>query len=349
MLLRFVAACCLSAGFRGPLWTRAPRITGKSVFHEWTAESPHGQLMATPMRILLTGSSGLIGRALVPFLIAGGHEVTRLVRSRVSASGGVLSWEPGAGRIQVDRLEGFDAVVHLAGETIAGRWTSRKKARILESRVQGTRLLSGSLAQLRHPPGVLVAASAVGFYGDRGGEIVNETSPAGTLFLSEVATAWEAATGPAARGGIRVVDLRLGFVLSPVGGGLAMMLLPFKMGLGGRVGNGRQYLSWIALDDVLGAVTHILASDLCGPVNVVAPHPVTNLEFTKTLGRVLRRPTIFPLPAFAARLAFGEMADNLLLASTRVQPSRLLATGYRFQFPELEAALRHVLGGTWQT
>jgi uncharacterized protein (TIGR01777 family) len=306
--------------------------------------------MVTPMRILLTGSSGLIGRALVPFLTAGGHEVTRLVRSRASASGGLLSWEPSASRIQVDDLEGFDAVVHLAGETIAGLWTSRKKARILESRVQGTRLLSESLAQLQRPPAVLVAASAVGFYGDRGDEIVNEASPAGSLFLSEVATAWEAATEPAARGGIRVVNLRLGFVLSAAGGGLAMMLLPFRMGLGGRVGNGRQYLSWIALDDVLGAVTHVLASDvLRGPVNLVAPHPVTNLEFTKTLGRVLRRPTVFPMPAFAARLALGEMADNALLASTRVEPSRLLATGYQFQFPELEAALRHALGGMWQT
>jgi uncharacterized protein (TIGR01777 family) len=299
------------------------------------------------MRILLTGSSGLIGRALLPFLTAGGHEVTRLVRSRAPASGGLLSWEPGAGRIQVGELEGFDAVVHLAGETIAGRWTSRKKTRILESRVQGTRLLSESLAQLRHPPRVLVAASAVGFYGDRRDEIVSEASPAGTLFLSKVASAWEAATEPAARGGIRVANLRLGFVLSAAGGGLAMMLLPFKLGVGGRVGNGHQYLSWIALDDVLGAVMHVFVSDsLRGPVNLVAPHPVTNLEFTKTLGRVLRRPTIFPLPAFAARLAFGDMAENLLLASTRAEPSQLLATGYRFQFPELEAALRHVLGGT---
>jgi hypothetical protein len=190
----------------------------------------------------------------------------------------------------------------------------------------------------------------VGFYGDRGDEIVNEASPAGSLFLSEVATAWEAATEPAVRGGIRVVNLRIGFVLSAAGGGLATMLRPFKMGLGGRVGNGRQYLSWIALDDVLGAVTHVLAADaLRGPVNVVAPHPVTNQEFTKTLGHVLRRPTVFSVPAFAVRLAFGEMADNLLLASTRVEPSRLLATGYRFQYSELEAALRHMLVETPQS
>jgi hypothetical protein len=302
------------------------------------------------MRILLTGSSGLIGRALLPLLTAGGHEVARLIRARTPAGAHLLCWDPSAGRIQVEGLEGFDAVVHLAGESVAGRWTSRKKARILESRAKGTRLLSESLAQLRHPPGVLVSASAVGFYGDRNDEVVNEASPAGSLFLSEVATAWEVATEPAVRCGIRVVNLRIGFVLSAAGGGLAMMLLPFKMGVGGRVGNGRQYLSWVALDDVQGAVRHVLASDaLRGPVNVVAPHPVTNLEFTKTLGRVLRRPTIFPVPAFAARWAFGEMADNLLLASTRVEPSRLLATGYRFRFPQLEAALRHVLGQTRQT
>lgn len=299
------------------------------------------------MRILLTGSGGLIGQALVPFLTAGGHEVTRLIRSRAPTATGQISWNPSGGIIPADSLEGFDAFVHLAGESVASRWTPGKKARILESRAKGTRLLSESLAQLRQPPGVLVSASAVGFYGDRGDEIVNEASPAGSLFLSEVATAWEVATEPAARRGIRVVNLRIGFVLSAAGGGLAMMLLPFKLGVGGRVGNGRQYLSWVAIDDVLGAVLHVLASDaLRGPVNVVAPHPVTNLEFTQTLGRVLRRPTILPMPAFAARLAFGEMADNLLLASTRVEPSRLLATGYQFRFPQLEAALRHVLGKT---
>jgi uncharacterized protein (TIGR01777 family) len=305
--------------------------------------------MVAPMRILLTGSSGLIGRALMPLLTAGGYEVTRLIRSRIPTGGGLLSWQPSAGRIQVEGLEGFDAVVHLAGESVGGRWTAGKKVRILESRAKGTRLLSESLAQLRHPPKVLVSASAVGFYGDRGDEIVNEASPAGSLFLSEVAAAWEVATEPAARSGIRVANLRIGFVLSAAGGGLAMMLWPFKMGVGGRVGNGCQYLSWVAIDDVLRAVLHVLACDvLRGPVNVVAPHPVTNLEFTKTLGRVLHRATIFPMPAFAARLAFGEMADNLLLVSTRVEPSRLLATSYQFRFPQLEAALRHVLGETGQ-
>jgi hypothetical protein len=295
------------------------------------------------MRILLTGSSGLIGQALLSFLAADGHTVVRLTRS--PATGRHILWNPDAGTIDPEDLEDFDAAVHLAGETIVGRWTAEKKARILDSRVKGTRLLSESLGHLRKRPTVLVSASAIGYYGDRGDEVLDEKSSPGSLFLSEVATAWEAATEPAARNGIRVVNLRVGFVLSKAGGGLATMLLPFKLGVGGRVGSGRQYLSWIAIDDVVGAVWHAVLSDAVrGPVNAVAPHPVTNRGFTKTLGRVLWRPTIFPLPAFAARLVFGEMADNLLLASTRVEPARLLATDYEFRFPQLEDALRHVLG-----
>jgi uncharacterized protein (TIGR01777 family) len=294
------------------------------------------------MRVLLTGSRGLIGQVLLPSLTAGGHEVVCLTRS--PATGRHILWNPDAGTIEPEDLEDFDAVVHLAGETIVGRWTPEKKARILESRAKGTRLLCESLAHLRNRPIVLVSASAIGYYGDRGDQVMDEETPAGSLFLSEVATAWEAATEPAARNGIRVVNLRMGFVLSKAGGGLATMLLPFKLGVGGRVGSGRQYLSWIAIDDVVGAISHAILSDsLHGPVNAVAPHPVTNREFTKTLGRVLWRPTIFPLPAFAARLVFGEMADNLLLASTRVEPARLLATGYQFRFPQLEGALCHVL------
>ena len=225
-----------------------------------------------------------------------------------------------------------------------GRWNARKKARIVESRARDTRLLSEALARLKQPPRVLLCASAIGYYGDRGDEPMTEANSAGALFLSEVSTAWEVATEPAARAGIRVVNLRIGFVLSAAGGGLAAMLLPFKMCMGGRVGSGRQYISWVAIDDVVGAVLHALrTAALAGPVNAVAPHPVTNLEFTETLGRVLHRPTIFPMPAFAARLVFGDMADNLLLASTRVEPERLVATGYQFRFPELEPALRHVL------
>jgi uncharacterized protein len=297
------------------------------------------------MKILLTGSSGLIGRALTPFLTTDGNELTRLVRSQAPAGSGQISWDPSAGAIRQDALEGFDAVVHLAGETIVGRWTAGKKARILASRAQGTRLLSESLARLKRPPHVLLSASAIGYYGDRGDQKVDETSSAGSLFLSEVATAWEVATEPAVRGGLRVVNLRIGFVLSAGGGGLAAMLLPFRLGLGGRMGSGRQYMSWVAIDDVVGAVLNALGTPaLAGPVNVVAPNPVTNREFTETLGSVLHRPTIFPMPAFAARLLFGEMADNLLLASTRVEPTRLAAAGYQFRFPQLEPALRHVLG-----
>ena len=297
------------------------------------------------MRILLTGSSGLIGHALLSFLTADGHKVVRLTRSQRPASSSHISWDPSAGTIQVDDLEDFDAVVHLAGESIVGRWTPEKKARILESRAKGTRLLCESLADLRSRPIVLVSASAIGYYGDRGDQVMDEESSAGSLFLSKVAKAWEAATDAARRNGIRVVNLRIGFVLGKAGGGLATMLLPFKLGVGGRVGSGRQYMSWIAIDDVVGAISHAILSDsLRGPVNAVAPNPVTNREFTKTLGRVLWRPTIFPLPAFAARLVMGEMADDLLLASTRVKPSRLLSSGYEFRFPELQDALRHVLG-----
>ena len=297
------------------------------------------------MRILVTGSSGLIGRALRAFLAAEGHDVVCLTRSAARAGDGYIRWDPEGGILPTEQLEDFDGVVHLAGETIVGRWTAQKKARILNSRINSTRLLCESLAHVRDRPFVLVAASAIGYYGDRGDQLLDESSSAGSLFLSEVAQAWEAATEPAKRSGIRVVNLRIGFVLSAAGGGLAALLLPFKLGMGGRVGSGLQYLSWIAIDDVLGAISHAMVRDqLRGAVNAVAPHPVTNREFTDTLGRVLGRPTVFPLPSFAAHMVMGEMADNLLLASTRVLPGRLLATGYEFKFPQLRAALRHVLG-----
>jgi uncharacterized protein (TIGR01777 family) len=298
------------------------------------------------MHILVTGSTGLIGSTLVPFLTTGGHQVTRLVRRTPRPGQAEVYWQPETGSIATPGLEGLDAVVHLAGENIAaGRWSAEKKARIRDSRVQGTRLLCDALAQLINPPKVLVSASAIGYYGDRGAEVLREESRPGQDFLADVCRAWEAATEPAAQRGIRVVKPRFGMVLSAAGGALAKMLFPFKMGAGGRIGSGQQYMSWIALDDLLGAIYHALITDtLHGPVNAVAPNPVTNAEFTKTLGRVLRRPTLFPLPAFAARAAFGEMADALLLASTRVQPARLTDTGYAFRYPELAGALRHVLG-----
>lgn len=299
------------------------------------------------MKVLISGSTGLIGSALIALLTDAGHAVVRLVRSTPKSDGSEVHWDPESGRIDSAGLEGMDAVVHLAGENIGvGRWSGDRKARIFDSRVKGTRLLCESLADLTAPPKVVVSASAIGYYGDRDEEILNETSISGFGFLAEVCVEWEIATEPLAETDIRVVNLRTGVVLSLAGGPLEKMLPPFKMGVGGVLGNGRQYMSWVALDDAVGAIHHALITDsLHGPVNNVAPHPVTNREFTKTLGRVLRRPTLFPLPSFGLRLMFGEeMANELFLASTRVAPTRLLATGYTFQYPDLEGALRHVLG-----
>ena len=299
------------------------------------------------MNILVTGARGLIGGALFPFLTTDGHRVLRLVRSKAGSGTGDVAWDPAAGTIDRAALRGLDAVVHLAGENIFGRWTARKKARIHDSRGRATRLLCESLAQLSPPLRVLVCASAVGYYGDRGAEILREESAPGNSFLAEVCREWEAATQAVTDAGIRVVNLRFGMVLTPAGGALATMLLPFRLGLGGRFGSGRQFMSWITLDDLLEVVRHALTIEaLRGPVNAVAPNPVTNLEFTRTLGRVLSCPTLFPVPGFAAHFVLGEMADELLLASARVEPARLLATGFRFRFPELEGALRHLLGKT---
>jgi uncharacterized protein (TIGR01777 family) len=299
----------------------------------------------TPMRVLVSGASGLVGSALCAFLGGGGHEVVRLVRGTPEGDD-ERRWNPGAGEIDAAQLEGFDAVVHLAGESIAGgRWTAAKKARIRESRVEGTRLLASALAACERKPAVFVCASAIGFYGDRGDEVLDEDAAPGEGFLPDVCTAWEAACAPATEAGIRVANLRLGVVLTPAGGALAKMLPPFKLALGGRLGSGRQWMSWVSLDDTVGAIHHALTSDaVSGPVNVVAPHPATNRDFTRTLGRVLRRWTPFPAPAFALRLLFGEMAGPLLLASTRVAPKRLLDTGYAFLQPDLEDTLRRVLG-----
>ncbi|HEX8844850.1 MAG TPA: TIGR01777 family oxidoreductase [Pyrinomonadaceae bacterium] len=297
------------------------------------------------MKIVITGATGLVGSALLPSLRAKGHQVIRLVRSTPKDGATEIFWDPEKGSLDPGEVEGIDAVVHLAGESIAeGRWTDEKKRRIRESRVKGTKLLSETLAKLKRKPEVLVSASAVGFYGSRGDEILNEQSTSGSDFLAEVCREWESETQAASQAGIRVVNLRFGVILSGEGGALKKMLFPFKMGVGGKLGNGRQYMSWIAIDDVVGVIEQALENEsLRGPVNTVAPEPVTNYEFTKTLGRVLSRPTIFPVPKFVARVVFGEMADATLLSSQRVEPQRLKESGYVFKYPELEGALRHVL------
>ncbi|MDX2199903.1 MAG: TIGR01777 family oxidoreductase [Phycisphaerae bacterium] len=297
------------------------------------------------MKVLMSGASGLVGRATTEMLRARGDVVVPLVRG--SSTDGV-PWKPDAGWLDEAALRRTapDMVIHLAGENIAdGRWTEEKKRRIRDSRVLGTQLLARSLASLDPKPRLLLSAAAIGIYGNRGDELRDETSPAGDSFLAHVARDWEAATAPAEAAGIRVVHLRIGVVLTPLGGALKAMLTPFRLGVGGVVGDGRQYLSWISLTDLIGMIRFILErDDIRGSVNAVSPNPATNREFTKTLGRVLNRPTIFPLPGFLIRAIFGEMGEATLLASTRAIPRRLSELGFTFQHPELEAALRHELG-----
>jgi hypothetical protein len=295
------------------------------------------------MRILVTGSSGLVGRVLVPRLVAEGHDVTRLVR-RPPLAPDERSWNPQTGALEDGALD-VDAVVHLAGEPIAeGRWNEARKARIRDSRVVGTRALAEAIAAAPERPGVLVSASAIGFYGDTGERAADESAQPGSGFLPDVCRRWEHATTPARDAGTRVVNVRIGVILSPDGGALAKMLPPFRMGVAGRMGSGKQWMSWIALGDMVSVLQHALVDDsLSGPVNAVAPGAVTNAEFTRILGRVLSRPTVMPMPAFAARLAFGQMAEDLLLASTRVTPGALLGSSFRFAQPDLESALRQLL------
>ena len=293
-------------------------------------------------RILVSGASGPIGAALLPFLKAQGSEVTRLVRASATGNDQIV-WDPSR-PLSPDSVSGFDAVIHLAGESIVGRWTDAKKRRILESRAQGTGHLAEAIAKASQPPRVFISASAIGFYGNRGDEILREDSPSGEGFGAEICRQWEGATRAAAQAGIRTAQMRIGVVMSADGGALPAMLTPFRLGLGGRLGNGRQWWSWVHVRDVVGAIHHALKSDLLqGPVNVVSPRPATNAEFSKTLASVLSRPAIFPMPAFAARLAFGEMADELLLASQRVEPAKLIASGYPFQFSDLKRALQEIL------
>jgi uncharacterized protein (TIGR01777 family) len=298
-------------------------------------------------RVLVSGVSGPIGTALLASFEPQSTQVVRLVRER-ARNAAQISWDPLA-PVPPAAVSGFDAVVHLAGESVVGRWTDKKKTAIRESRVLGTRHLAAALAQCESKPRVLVSASAIGFYGDRGDEVLGEESPIGRGFLPEVCSEWEEATQAAREAGIRVVNIRIGMVLSPKGGALAKMLTPFKLGLGGRMGSGRQWCSWIHVDDIVGAIHHAMrtesgASQLSGPVNLVAPNAVRNTDFTKVLASVLRRPAIFPVPKIALRVAFGKQAvEELLLASQRVQPGKLGAIGYTFRFRELRAALENLV------
>lgn len=298
-----------------------------------------------PLRIAVSGASGLVGAQLVAFLGTAGHDVRRLVR-RAPRAADEIAWDPARGTVDAAALEGSDAIVHLAGANVAdGRWTDARKRAIRESRTVGTRLLAEALAGLARPPRVLLSASAIGVYGDRGDAPCAEGEPIGDGFLADVCREWEAATAPAEARGIRVVHARIGIVLAAQGGALARMLPVFRLGLGGVVGQGTQWMSWIALDDVVGALHHLLhAHDARGPVNLVAPAAATNRDFTAVLGRVLGRPTVLPVPAAMVRLAFGEMGEALLLGSTRVVPARLGELGFGFQTPALDEALRAELG-----
>ncbi len=293
-------------------------------------------------RILVSGVSGPIGAALLPSLRTNGCSVVRLVRG-AAVGDEQISWDP-AVPLAPEAVSGFDAVIHLAGEGIFGRWTAAKKSKIRDSRVVGTFNLASALAQAKDKPNVFVCGSAIGYYGNRGDEGLSEESSPGTGFLAEVCQDWEEATTPAVQADIRTAHIRTGVVLSPKGGALGAMLLPFKLGLGGRTGNGQQWMSWIDVRDMVGAIHHVLKNDLIqGPVNLVAPKPVRNAEFAKTLAGVMSRPAIFPLPAFAVKLAFGEMGEEVLLGSQRVEASKLIASGYPFRYRELRASLESIL------
>jgi uncharacterized protein len=296
------------------------------------------------MKIAVSGSTGLIGSPLVEVLKARGDVVVRLVRPPAAAGPDSIQWDPERGRIDRSALEAVDAVIHLAGENVFGRWSDAKKRRIRDSRVQGTRLISDTIAALAKRPATFLAASAIGFYGDQRDQPLTEQSPSGSDFLAEVAREWEAASASAARAGVRVVNMRFGVVLTPRGGALGKMLPPFRLGVGGPVGSGNQFVSWIALEDAINAIVYLLGkTDVTGPVNITAPKPVTNREMATTLGRVLHRPSLVPVPSFALKMAFGADGADMLQSGQRVLPERLVASGFTFRFPTLEPALRHLL------
>ena len=294
------------------------------------------------MQVVVSGASGLIGSALVPALRASGHDVTRLVRREETAAD-EIRWDPVSGDLDTSRLHGVDAIVNLSGENIGQRWTESKKREILESRTSATSLLAQTAARLEPHPSVFVCAGGIGIYGDRGDEIVTEESTLGDGFEADVGRAWEAAAEPAREAGVRVVNFRQGVVLAREDGALRRMLLPFKLGLGGRIGSGRQWLTWVALDDLTSAYSFVLRTELAGPVNLCSPNPVTNEQFGDALGKALRRPTVLPTPGFAVRALFGEMAD-VILRGRRALPARLLDAGFEFSAPTIELALARALG-----
>ncbi|MFA6915332.1 MAG: TIGR01777 family oxidoreductase [Parachlamydiales bacterium] len=293
------------------------------------------------MKIAIAGASGLIGNRLIPFLESKGHRVTKIVRS--ASSNGEIHWDPSNHQIDATLLEGMDVIINLAGENIAsGRWTEDRKKKILNSRIDGTRTLSEAVQKLQSPPQLFINASAIGIYGNRGNETLTEDSAPGAGFLADVCQQWEKAIVPLPH--TRVVMLRFGAVLDPNGGILGKMLLPFKIGLGGVIGGGEQYISWVDISDLLDVFEFVISNNmLTGPVNAVAPDPVTNYEYTKTIGEVLSRPTFFSMPEFVARFAFGEMADEMILCSEKVLPSKLTANGFSFKHPKLKQSLEHLL------
>ena len=297
-------------------------------------------------KILISGSTGLIGRALSAYLSTGGHKVVRLVRNNNSSDKDTIFWDPLNNIIDIESLEGFDYVVHLAGENVGEhRWTPRKKAEILNSRVSGTKFLANSISNLRSPPKAFLCASATGYYGEAGDDLLDEQSPHGTGFLAQVVEKWEGSTEPATDQGIRVVHLRFGVVISPMGGALQKLLMPFKLGFGGRIGHGKQYMSWISLDDAICAIHHLMQNATVeGPINIASNKPITNKEFTKRLGSILKRPTVAAVPAFVIKMLFGQMGRETILASTRVDSTKLSQSGYTYRYPYIEEALSHYLG-----
>jgi len=296
------------------------------------------------MKVLVSGASGLVGRALIPALEDDGHAVLRLVRHPVRDPGEEMQWNPYADRIDESSLPPFDAVIHLSGESITGRWNKAKKRAIYDSRIRTTAYLAECMERMERPPAVWLCASAIGFYGDRGDEVLDEDAQPGSTYLASVCEDWEKATKPATDRGVRVVNMRLGVVLAKEGGTLPLMMRPFKMGVGGIIGNGKQYLSWITLDDLIAAILFALSNDsLSGPVNFVAPQPATNRDFTNAMGNTLKRPTLFRTPGFALRAALGEMAKELVLASTRVVPQKLSDAGFQFEQPDISGALDSLL------